>query len=112
MQKPAYKCIFDESVPEEFTNLCTAELICAADPRIKDWSIDWSSEKSLYNWHERLDMMCAPSWKQALLGTALFVGWASTLLWLPRFGDMYGRKWIFAAGMTLNLLMYTIMMVT
>lgn len=57
-------------------------------------------------------MMCAPSWKQALLGTALFVGWASTLLWLPRFGDMYGRKWIFAFGMTLNLLMYTIMMVT
>lgn len=35
-----------------------------------------------------------------------------TLLWLPSFGDKYGRKKLFAIGMTLNLFMYIAMMVT
>lgn len=56
--------------------------------------------------------MCAPAWKVGLLGTCLFVGWASTLLWLPRFGDKYGRKNVFAVCMTLNLVMFTVMMTT
>ena len=56
--------------------------------------------------------MCAPSWKVGLLGTCLFVGWATTLLWLPSFGDKYGRKKLFAASMTINLLMYSVMMYT
>ena len=56
--------------------------------------------------------MCEESWKVGLLGSAIFIGWASTLLWVPRFGDQYGRKTVFAVGMSLNLLMYTIMMWT
>ena len=56
--------------------------------------------------------MCAPSWKVGALGSAQFIGWASTLLWLPRFGDRYGRKFIFAFGMSMNFLMYSLMMVT
>ena len=56
--------------------------------------------------------MCAPSWKVGLLGSALFVGWASTLLWLPSFGDKYGRRNLFAVCMALNLVMYTLLMFT
>jgi len=54
--------------------------------------------------------MCAPSWKVGALGSALFIGWASTLLWLPGMGDRYGRKNIFAFGCTLNILAYTVLM--
>lgn len=56
--------------------------------------------------------MCASSVKVGLLGSAQFLGWASTLLWLPVLGDKYGRKKLFAVGMTMNLLMYTVMMWT
>ena len=56
--------------------------------------------------------MCVPQWKAGIIGTAFFIGWASTLLWLPRLGDKYGRQKVFAAGMTLNLLMYALMMWT
>jgi len=56
--------------------------------------------------------MCAPAWKVGMLGSAIFMGWASTLLWLPSMGDKYGRKNLFAFGCLLNVLMYTIMMIT
>lgn len=74
--------------------------------------MDYTSEKTLDNWQNKLDLMCQPSWKIGALGTALFIGWASTLLWVPRLGDKYGRKNLFAFGMSLNLLMYTLMMWT
>ena len=113
IQQPTYECDFRAGVSiEDQLKLCDAKSICAKDARITGWSVDWDSEKSLHNWQDKLDLMCVPSWKVGLLGTCLFVGWASTLLWLPSFGDKYGRKKVFAICMSLNLLMYTVMMVT
>lgn len=56
--------------------------------------------------------MCAPDWKVGFLGSAFFIGWATSLLWLPRFGDKFGRQKLFAIGMTLNLIAFTILLVT
>lgn len=56
--------------------------------------------------------MCTPEWKVGGLGTVFFIGWASSLLWLPRFGDKVGRQKCFAVGMSLNLAMFTMMMWT
>ena len=77
--------------PSQYEDLCTASNICAHDERILSWQINTDSDKSLENWQGKLDLMCAPSWKVGMLGTCFFVGWATTLLWLPRFGDVYGR---------------------
>ena len=96
----------------DYTKLCTAKYICQDDPRIESWSVDMSSDKSLDNWQGRLDLICEESWKVGLLGSAIFVGWASTLLWVPRFGDLYGRKTVFALGMSLNLVLYVVMLWT
>ena len=113
IQQPKYDCDFTAGVSEaESLKLCTAQYICDKDPRITNWSIDWESDKSLENWQGKLDLMCAPTWKVGMLGTCLFVGWASTLLWVPSFGDKYGRKNIFAVSMSLNLIMYSVMMWT
>ena len=49
------------------------------------------SDKSYINWQQKLDLMCIPPWKVGMLGTVYFIGWAITLLWLPRFGDKFGR---------------------
>ena len=56
--------------------------------------------------------MCMPRWEVGMLGTVYFIGWASTLLWLPRFGDKFGRQKVFATGMTLTLIMYTLLLWT
>ena len=34
------------------------------------------------------------------------------MLWLPSMGDKYGRKKLFVFGMLLNLVCYTVLMVT
>lgn len=113
VQKPVYMCQFAKTVTQlEKDELCTAEYICEADSRILDWHIDDSNSKTLQNWQQRLDLMCVPSWKVGMIGTSFFIGWASTLLWLPRFGDKFGRQKVFAAGMTLNLVMFALMMWT
>ena len=89
LQKPEYICIFSESGVLE--DVCTQTNICEDDPRILSWEIDWNSNKSLHNWHQELDLMCYPRWKIGLPGTIFFIGFAATLLWVPRLGDIYGR---------------------
>ncbi len=41
-----------------------------------------------------------------LLGTAFWIGYVSTMLWLPRMADVYGRKKIFTYGLTLSAVLY------
>ena len=63
IQKPIYKCkfapdnVFDS---EAMAEICQAENICSSDPRILEWEIDMEASKTLDNWQEKLDLMCAP----------------------------------------------------
>lgn len=56
--------------------------------------------------------MCRPAWLGGFLGTAYFIGYVCTLLWVPQFADKYGRKKIFAYGMAVQSVFYTILMFT
>ena len=56
--------------------------------------------------------MCEPDWKGALLGSAAFFGTLLTLPILPPLADKYGRKNIFVAGRIIELILYSILMVT
>ena len=40
----------------------------------------------------KLDLTYASDVKVAMIGSAFFIGWAFTLLWVPQFGDRFGRK--------------------
>ena len=42
----------------------------------------------------------------------MFIGWATTLLWLPNFSDHYGRKKYFWLGQIIDLIMFTGVMLT
>ena len=46
------------------------------------------------------------------MGSALMIGWCTTMLWVPRLADKFGRKWIFVLGMGGNFLLSTIIMFT
>ena len=47
-----------------------------------------------------------------MIGASMFVGWASTLLWLPPIADRRGRKNIFWLGMVIDLVLFTGLMLT
>ena len=51
-------------------------------------------------------MICVPEWKVALIGSAFFLGWVSTLLWIPRISDLHGRKRVIIAGLIVSSCLY------
>lgn len=76
------------------------------------YAINSTSADSLHNWVEKLDLTCRPGWQIGLLGSALFAGWSSTLLWVPPFADRFGRYKIFVWGCVVNLALYTVLMLS
>ena len=93
--------------------ICTSKNICAHDSRILKWQVDEESELTLDNWRQKLNLdLCKESWKPPLIGAAFFLGWAVTLLILPPMADKYGRRIMFASGITFSAFLYTIIMFT
>lgn len=103
MQKPKYAC---EMAPGVSADICTSELICAKDERILSWSIDWDGEASLHNWHLEYDLMCWPKESIGFFCALFWLGWCCTLLWVPRLGDIYGRKYLIAYNNFVSLALY------
>ena len=52
-------------------------------------------------------MLCESELKIALIGSAFFLGWVSTLLWIPRISDLHGRKKVLTVGLMINFALYT-----
>jgi len=79
---PQYVCSATDKpcVPEDFCPDLTAA------------SVDWSSEKSLHNWVEKLDLTCETSARIGLIGSVVFFGWTLASLILPRLADIHGRR--------------------
>lgn len=42
-----------------------------------------------------------------MLGTAFWIGFVATMLWVPRLADVYGRKWLFVGGVVASAVCYT-----
>ena len=72
--------------------------------------VDWDNPLSLANWSEQIGLICRPGWQIGLLGSAYYAGWCSTLLWMPRLSEIYGRARFFKFAMALNTLMFTVLM--
>ena len=51
IQKQVYTCqLIDPAMIDDVAEICTAENICAEDPRILSSAVDYSNEVSLDNW--------------------------------------------------------------
>lgn len=48
-------------------------------------------EGSFDNWVGKLDLACASSSEIGLIMSAYFMGWITTLAFLPRLSDLIGR---------------------
>lgn len=107
MQRQVYQCDFVD--PKADASICTAENICDEDPRIANWQVDYSNNRSLQNWQQRLDLMCEPDWKASLLGAVWCLSWSVMLLWVPKLADKTGRKRIFVLARLLECACYTVL---
>ena len=47
-----------------------------------------------------------------MFGSAFMLGWSVTLAFVPRLGDIYGRKRLFIIGMACDLIIYSIVIIT
>ena len=108
IQDPKYVCTFTEPVSDP-DDVCTAKNICNDDKRIDTWDIDWDDSNSLHNWIERLDMMCMPDWQVGLLGSAFWIGFITTMLWIPRISDVRGRMQLFRVGCVVSAALYIVL---
>ena len=59
-----------------------------------------------------MNLMCEEDWKIGFLGSSYFVGWASSLLWMPRLADIYGRKKLYITAMVADTLLFSALFFT
>ena len=111
IQKPVYQCKYTGS--QDWT-VCTEEEICGSSDGAPsfEWRINWDDEDSLHNWYEKLDLMCASSFKINVLLFAYFLGISVTVLWVPQFSDRRSRKLFVGGAIICDLFMYTILLFT
>ena len=70
-------------------------------------------DDSYYNWILRYDLHCASGTKIGLIGAVPFIGWVSTLLFLPRLSDaLWGRQKMMIVGYLITLLAYTTLVIS
>ena len=50
--------------------------------------------------------MCWPKHQIGLICSLFWLGWCVTLLWVPRLGDVYGRKWMIAYNNCVSFVLY------
>jgi len=106
---PAFKCSHLDSPDIAFS--CVEADFCGRTESINFW-IDWDNPMSLFNWSQTIGLICRPGWQIGLLGSSMFGGWVLSLLWLPSYSDVYGRKLLFKLSIIVTTLMFFFMWVS
>jgi MFS family permease len=104
---PHFKCIKNGS-NDVFD--CVEANFCG-NPDITFW-VDREHPDTIYNWAEQIGLICRPGWQVGLLGSVLFAGWCSTLLWMPKLSERLGRKTMFAYALAVNVVLYSVIQFT
>lgn len=73
------------------------------NPEVIDYKVDFeASPMNLYNVYTFLDLMCKPRRATAFVSMAVFAGSAIGCLFVPRLGDLMGRKPIFCISLAIQ----------
>ena len=104
---PDYIC------PPDIPN-CTPRDHCNNPNKVQ---VDWDSSKSLHNWVDVLSLDCKflrrltktkigeDPYLIGLLGSIFFVGWTCSAIFIPRLGDLLGRKrpFLYSHGLSIPI---------
>lgn len=104
---PHFKC---QQIGSDDVYDCVEANFCG-NPDINFW-IDRENPDTIYNWAEQIGLICRPGWQIGMLGSVLFAGWCSTLLWMPQISDRIGRKTMFVYALAANVALFTVIMFT
>ena len=104
---PQFKCLL-EGTSEMF--VCTEPDFCG-NPSVEMF-VDREHPRSIYNWSEKMGLICRPGWQIGLFGSSYFAGYVSTLLWMPQYADRNGRKKYFQYAMIINSFLYIVIMLS
>lgn len=99
---PDYTC--GKGIAEED---CNRDLMCKVGPNQPEYiHVNWDSTRSLHNWVDKLDLVCEPAWKVGLIGSMYLFGWSMACLFVPRLGDVYGRRWPYIISGAISIFVY------
>ena len=99
-----YMPVFDCEIDGVWVANCTKAQICGGGhTALVPYKIDYSEHTSLYNWVGPFNLVCAGPLHMGMIGSALLLGWASTVWFIPYFSTKYGRKGIFMISCMLEI---------
>ena len=68
-----------------------------------------ANRENIYNWYTTLNLGCIKKLQTSLIAISCMFGIWVGVLFVPRMGDLYGRKPVFCASLTLQVLPYVFM---
>ena len=76
---------------------CTPKEYCEQEnPSFEMESIDYDqSSSNIFNWYTKLGLVCKEPIATSLIAMIALVGLGTSCLFMPRLGDLYGRKRIY-----------------
>ena len=74
--------------------------------------IDWSSQESINNLMTQLDFYCKSKVMLGFVGFSFLLGIVIGCLTITRFGDIYGRKPIYAIGLFLHIIVMVCLLIS
>jgi hypothetical protein len=116
---PGYLCTTTTSIGEvvcapklntekEFEDVPEPTFFCDND-QVTSYKVDFEHPSNLYNLYTSLNLCCKPKRATALIAMAVFAGSAIGCLFMPRLGDLWGRKPIFCVSLAVQApLMFSI----
>jgi MFS family permease len=91
-------------------DVCDQEVFCAQpDPNFSKSSIDYEeASTNIYNWYTKLGLVCKKRFATALIAIIALFSMTLSCLFIPRLGDLYGRKPIYLTAIIMQIPVYAI----
>jgi MFS family permease len=90
----------------------TGEEYCANNPSFKKNTIernvdlDPRNKFNLYNWYTKLGLVCKGTFATSMIAFVAIAGVAISCLFIPRMGDLYGRRYIYITAVCAQVPVY------
>ena len=94
-QFPEYICSTDSGIDYR----CKQHEICfKGNPKEEmQWRINWESSRSIINWVDEMNLLCATKFQIGLFGSIYFMGFAISGVFL-KLSDHFGRRVVIQVG--------------